>query len=464
MESDFFDVSSHVFRAGKPIIFTVSGRFWQQSMAKFAKKGKLQLKGVPVCGYFNDNGNFSLDTFRIYEVTQRPDNPDVIQVELPPMDEGEFHCTLQLVCENKTPQNICEIKIYILNDDLFELNPYKGDMHVHSSYSFCGKRLDDPYHVAATAREKGLDFIAITDHVQIEGSEAVKDFSKKFNTEFQLYPGEECHVLKEKMDTRFCKNHFYSNVHIVNFGGNEGVIRYANEHYDEFYREVSERAEKINMPYPEDMRFIMAGADWICDKIHEFGGIAIFCHPAWRKEYHDNLSYIIRDYIAEQGKFDVMEVAGLSCPADSPSRLDFTESINLAAAWHQDLCIRKGSYIPVVGNTDSHNAEKVLGRHFTIVFCRENSFESISDALKKGLAVGVTTSDIPNAAPQIYGEYRLVRYAHFLLRTYFKNHDELCAIEGKMMRSALRNEITADKIRLINNNNIQNLITKFFKQ
>ena len=66
-------------------------------MAEFAQKGKLQIKGVPVCGYFNDNGNFSLDTFRIYEVTQLPDNPDMIQVELPPMDEGEFHCTLQLV-------------------------------------------------------------------------------------------------------------------------------------------------------------------------------------------------------------------------------------------------------------------------------------------------------------------------------------------------------------------------------
>lgn len=462
MESDFFKVSSHVFRAGKPIKFTVSGRFWQQNMAEFAKIGKLQIKGVPVCGYFRDENVFSLDTFRIYEVKHLTDNPDVIQIELPPMEEGEFHCTLQLLSEGKTPQNICEIELYVLDDDLFELRPFKGDMHVHSSYSFCGKRLDNPYLVAATAREKGLDFVAITDHVQIEGSEAVRDFSSRFNTEFCVYPGEECHVLKEKVDTRFCKNHFYSNVHIVNFGGNDGVIRYANDHYEEFYREVKERAAKIKLPYSEEMLFIMAGADWICDKIHEFGGIAIYCHPAWRKEHHDNLSYIIRDYIAAQGKFDVMEIAGLSCPAESTSRYEFTESINLASALHQDLCIRKGAYIPIVGNTDSHNSEKVLGRHFSIVFCKENTFESISNALKNGMAVGVINSDIHNVAPQIYGEYRLVRYAHFLIRNFYLEHDELCTVEGKIMKAALREDIDSTQTGFINNKNITDFMNRFF--
>ena len=464
MNSDFFKVSARVFRAGSPIKFTIEGRFFQQNMADFSKLGKLQLKGIPACGYFNDNGTFSLDPFRIYDVVQNPSNPGIVQVEIPPQAEGEFYCILQLCTENKEPQTVCEIEIYILDDDLFEMRPYKGDMHVHSSYSFCGKRLDNPWHVAVVARERGLDFVSVTDHIQIEGAESLRDFSEKFKSEFKVYPGEECHVLKEKMDSRFCINNFYSNVHIVNFGGKDGVIRYANDHYDEFFREVSERAAKIDSQYPENMRFIMAGADWICDKIHEFGGLAVYCHPAWRKEHRDNLSYIIRDYIAAQGKFDVIEVVGLSCPADSAVRYSFSESINLTAAWHQELCIKKGSFIPVIGNTDSHNAEKVLGRHFTVVFCNENSFEAVSDALKKGRAVGVITSDIPNAAPQIYGEYRLVRYTHFLLRTYFIEHDELCAIEGKMMRSVLRDEITADKVELVNSNNIKNLINVFFHQ
>lgn len=439
MNSDFFKISAQIFRAGQPIELTVEGRYQHQKISEFARIGKLQMAWIIGCGSMPDKIMYSHREFKYQDVQPCENDPDMVKISFPPMEEGDLYFRLEYVVDG-TAKTICEFEIYALDEDLFDLTPLKGDMHVHSSFSECGKRTDDPLFAAMTAREKGLDYIALTDHIQIEGSETLADFNEMFETAFKVYPGEECHVLKEKLQSRFCRNIFYNNVHIVSFGAKDGVCRYANDHYDEFYADICERAEKIDHSYPPEVRRIMAGSDWIFDKIHEFGGIAIFCHPTWKPRHRDNLSYIIRDYIASQNKYDVMETVGLCVPASHPETENFQIQNNLALAWWQEQSIKRGAMIPLVGDTDSHNAIEVLGNQFTVVFAKNNEFENIASALKNSLAAAVVKSCGAGRADQIYGSYRLVRYTHFLLKNYFVEHDELCAAEGKAMKAAVREE------------------------
>ena len=149
---------------------------------------------------------------------------------------------------------------------------------------------------------------------------------------------------------------------------------------------------------------------------------------------------MVRDYIASQNKYDVMETVGLGFYAGHPEAENFQIQNNLALAWWVEQSIERGSMIPLVGNTDSHNAAEVLGSHFTVVFVKNNEFENIAHALKNSFAAAVIKSCGAGRADQVYGSYRLVRYTHFLLKNYFVEHDDLCAAEGKAMKAAVRNE------------------------
>ena len=49
----------------------------------------------------------------------------------------------------------------------------------------------------------------------------------------------------------------------------------------------------------------------------------------------------------------------------------------------------------------------------------------------------VAVHHIPGEKPIVAGSFRLVRYAYFLLREFYPHHDELCRVEGEIMRRAL---------------------------
>ncbi len=463
MNYDFFRIYPQVFSCMDDIVVKVEGIFSAQKVSSLLEKGKLQLRCVPSSGTFNDRKAIFFDTYRKFDVRQSSSNPEVLEIPLGYLtDEGEYYCCLELAVEGKAPKTVCEFEIYLLDDDLKKRLPLKGDMHIHTNRSECGNFLDDPQFVAAKAREKGLDFIALTDHMQTETSESMLDFPQRFDSEFCIFRGEECHVLKEKVATRFGKNNFFPNIHIVNFGGDDCVSRYANDHYEEFCEELEERAKNIDLPYPPETLKIMAGADWIFDKIHEFNGLAVFCHPTWKPCHRDNLSEIIRNYIVQKCKFDAVELVGLGTEAHSVKHRNYTESLNLCQAFYTEMCCQKGKLFPVIGNTDSHNALGVLGRHFTIVFAEDNSISSIKRAISQGYSVAVIMSDDPDDAPQIFGSFRMVKYAHFLIRNYYAKHDELCAIEGKLMLAALRGELDEDSVKFVVDKKISGYNTAFY--
>ena len=73
-------------------------------------------------------------------------------------DEQEY---LVAVFGNDPKRALASFRVYAVADDLFSLQPYKGDLHQHSHHSD-GK--EAPAYVAAYNRKLGMDFMALTDH------------------------------------------------------------------------------------------------------------------------------------------------------------------------------------------------------------------------------------------------------------------------------------------------------------
>lgn len=69
-----------------------------------------------------------------------------------------------------------EFRICAVEEDPFRRRPYKGDLHLHSSYS---DGSESPAHLAGASRRIGLDFMAVTDHGRYAPSlEAIQAFSE----------------------------------------------------------------------------------------------------------------------------------------------------------------------------------------------------------------------------------------------------------------------------------------------
>ena len=111
---------------------------------------------------------------------------------------------------------LCTLQIYGVEEDLYGLLPFKGNMHAHS---FCSDGVESPEMVAVNYRKAGFDFLAITDHEIYEPSlDAIRAFDG-LDLDFKLYPGEEVHAPRNK-------------IHILNFAGEKSV--------NQFYRDFPE--------------------------------------------------------------------------------------------------------------------------------------------------------------------------------------------------------------------------------
>ncbi len=462
MFSDFFEVPKRVFKSGESIEVSLKARYFQMEPNYLRKTGPLYIEWMPddsvkMSGDITLRQNGDITGWERIDVPA--DDSDTIRFTLPPLLEGPVVCKLfHKFDEQKPAKLICMFYLYVLDEDLYALRPYKGDCHVHTSHSVCGDRLEDPHYVVAIGRQKGLDFMAVTDHCQIEGSESVLDFPASVGSDFRVFRGEECHMLARHVESRFCVNPFHPWNHIVNFGGRDGVAKYMNDHYDEYLADIHAAADKMDQSLSENMRLAMAASDWIFDKIHEYGGVAVFAHPFWHAGGKLNLPTPVREYILKQAKFDVMELPGLG----GVSNRALDEDNVLCTAWWQEACIKAGRTLPIIADTDSHHSRDVLGMNFSIVFSKDDSFDSIASAFKGGNAVGVSWRDGKDLSPRLWGSYRLVRYAQFLMREFYPEHDELCQTEGNMMLAALRGTVSKEALSAFAKQLTQKCFDRFF--
>ena len=375
--------------------------------------------------------------------------PNIFTYRLTPEPDGGFSFTHAFGGEQEhyirivgaDGKRLLQLSVYSIGDDLVGRYPYMGDLHMHTCRSD-GK--EAPEIVAANYRKYGYDFLAITDHHRYYPSlDAINAF-KDVPLDYTLIPGEEVHLPG-------------NDVHIVNFGGTYSVanlLKTGRQNIEwgegakfrsldgvcpptlseeEYRSEVNTLLSTLDLPLDFPDPFAYAACVWIFDQIRKANGLGIFCHPYWIADVYQVPESFV-ELLMDRQPFDAFEVCG--------GESYYEQNGFQWARYYQDR--EKGRKYPVVGSTDSHgsvhNVHKLTAK--TMVFARKNEREALIAAIKEFYSVAIDTV----GEDKFIGEFRLVKYACFLMRNYFPLHDELCYEEGRAMKDYACGDEKARKI------------------
>lgn len=388
-----------VVLSGKETLMTIVAN---EKAFFFSEEFQYQLT---IRGIDNDDDYYAPKSQQILSVDAKN---GVLQFSYTFQKEQEYQITITRG-EDQTLGTLC---IFSAKEDLYRLMPIKADFHAHS-YRSDGER--DPSAEAGYYREQGYDCFALTDHNRFYPGGEIDETFAGVDTEFFRIKGEEVHTPG-------------SVIHIVHIGGSSSVDELYVNDIDGFNRETEEYLNHVPADVPQEFAERYAKAMWASDKIHAAGGIAIFPHPFWRpaKSKVHNVTAEYARILLTSGLFDAYEVIG------GMSKSENNESV---ALWG-DLRA-EGLKIPIVGSSDVHKMEKSahFPHQFTICFAKERTPEGVVDAIKNGMTVAV--EGIGNEYDRfyhVYGSYRLVVYAQFLLKTYFRRMQQIAYGEGVAMK------------------------------
>lgn len=322
---------------------------------------------------------------------------NALRLQLVFPQEDRWKCT---ILRNGEPLEVFEV--YSLREDLFSLNPYKGDNHMHS---FLSDGKDSPEYMAAACCKRGYDYCVPTDHYDYQPSLRAKALIDILGVDFAVLPGEEIHATG---------NH----VHIINLGGEKGVNDWYRDDPEGYEAAVQAKMAEIGPVMNE--RDLHATASSLClfDKIHECNGVAVLCHPHWILQGTLQESEDITEYLFDHKTFDVYElIAGGA----------YEEGTQMQISYYQQR-----DEMPIVGSSDTHNqfGGFLEPGNFTVVFAPELSVEAIRESIRAGRTVA-------GNGRKYWGVYRLLKYANFLQANYFPQHDKRCeALGNKLLRYA----------------------------
>ncbi|NLO75056.1 MAG: hypothetical protein GX100_13240 [candidate division WS1 bacterium] len=323
--------------------------------------------------------------------------------------EAEQEYTIVVTGEEPV-RKVGAYRVYALEPDLFERRPYKGDVHQHSTQS---DGRESPARVPAHNRKVGMDFMALTDHRKHSGSMEAIAAWEGLAVDLRIYPGEEVHPVGTYM-------------HIVNFGGREGVTQRFQQ---PAYLQEVERVSQTVQDLPEGLSPQLYASCVVTSRmIREVGGLSVYCHPYWvtGNAYHSPEALIER-LLADQ-VFVAYEMIGGDAGTNWLSAARYYEAV------------ARGYKVPIVGVTDCHTVTK--GDRYTLAFSKSLDLADLQEAIADMYAVAVER--VPGTSmSRPYGPLRLVKYAIFLLREVLPTHDALCAEEGALMAAHLDGEAAA---------------------
>lgn len=339
-------------------------------------------------------------------------------VKIDPCSEQEHELRIY---EKTGDKRVClgKARLYSLGQDLWKRLPFKGDLHMHSFHSD-GK--DSPAIVASACRKIGLDFMAVTDHQRYFPSlEAQKAFAG-VPLDLCIFAGEEVHPPDNP-------------VHIINFGGNSSLNEYAKQNEAAYRKEVADIQKKLS-GLPEDVdRFQYASCLWAFEKIRQYKGISIFCHPYWRPNEQYTPDGPLTTALLTNRPFDAFELIG------GYPRREIESNLLQVARYHDERL--KDGEMAIVGSSDAHgvNTGELFGWYYTIVFSPSLSLQDLKESICNGYSVAVEA--LPNEFPRAHGPFRMVKFAQFLIREYFPALDTLAAQEGLLMEGYVKQDPSA---------------------
>ena len=300
--------------------------------------------------------------------------------------------------------------LYSVNEDLYGLTVYKGDMHIHT-YDSDGR--ESVGGVIANLKKAGFDYAAITDHYWYDSSVKAKELFADLPDVFTCLPGEEVHTPVEY-------------IHVVSIGASQSVNKYYFEHQDECEACIRELAETLKIPEGID-RYNYASRYWVAETSRKFGGMPVLTHPFWIWETVYFVPPKITEFTFEHGNYEAFELLNGACGR---------ETNNLQTAFYFEERA-KGFDMPIVGSSDCHMTDREDDRMptdaYTLVLAKDRSWESIHDAILKKRNVAVEHYET-DKNPRLYGSYRMVKYMNFLLLNYYPLYMELCHEQGVLMK------------------------------
>ena len=334
------------------------------------------------------------------------------------------------------PLNGISARIYSLEEDLYTRRPLKGDLHIHTMAT---DGEESPEMSAALYRKAGFDFIAITDHNTIAPALQVLEAFRDIPTQLKIYPGEEIH------NGRDCY------FHMVNFNCKESVCEKIMESRELVEKAVDAIEAEIEVPEYLDKRE-MAWRTWFQREIHKSGGISILPHAYGVIGGTYNVQTKVVEAVLERGLCDVYEaVSGTENLAARRLQASFWEEARA-----------KGYDIPIVGSSDTHSAAardfKTFDYSWTIVFAR-NKDTVPEDILKK---YSVAVDNIALANKCVYGDFRLVKYAWFLMENYYPYHDALCSDIGSPLLRRVFGDASQDRLIVLLEAELEKFNQSFF--
>ena len=428
----YYDVFPRVVPSGRPATVRIRPRFEHAALPPVER---LNVYSVPVDGHYPDGAhrNFAWNADCRQPLEWRLEGGELVVSGI--FAGEQEHVITAEITDAKNPQakTTVEFRIYSLPDDLLALRPYKGDFHLHTTRS---DGRECPVYVAARYRQRGFDFLAISDHGRYEPSLEAIDFWQRFGLDFQLYPGEEIHSPGNP-------------VHIINFGAARSVNALFRADEEQYRREVE--AIQAGLPPLESGldTFPVAASEWVFDRIREHGGLAVFCHPYWYTA-QNVICGALASAVFQRRRFDAFELIGGFYKHQSRSN-----NLQLARWVHEQS---HGNRFPVVGLSDSHGTSAfaegsnrtftggtdrdLFDWNFTLAFAAENSVPALAEAIRRFRSVAVCRYG--GERPNLYGDFRMVKYADFLLREYFPILAELCEPEGALMLDFLAGDTGAE--------------------
>ena len=223
-------------------------------------------------------------------------------------------------------------------------------------------------------------------------------------------------------------------MHIINFGGSFSVNELYKNDEEKYRKEVDEILNDTKDFPLGTNKYDYASSLWVYKKIREGGGMSLFCHPYWICGDSYNHSTILSSYMFEKQPFDAYELIG-------GYHLDEVDSNKLQVARYNEERAN-GRKIPIVGVSDAHGCENgnLFGWYYTIVFSTSLKLQDLIAGVMDLNSVAVEA--LPGETVRVYGPFRLVKYALFLLREIFPAHDEMCLDEGKLMLKYIAGDTT----------------------
>lgn len=276
---------------------------------------------------------------------------------------------------------LLQTSVYALDADLYSMKTLTGDFHCHTVHSDGFETPESVLHLAISHK---FDFIAVTDHNNYQGSADAAEIAKKQHLPITVIHGEEY-------------SSSFTNMHVISLGASKPLEKTLYTFFPENQNEVRSTFEYTKQ---------------LCEEIRNNGGLSVLCHPL-RKPFRldgtrDDVPMSLIKKLLENHVFDAIEIVGGGSADDKMiSQMQFLWSIGFGAL---------PGTIAYIGSTDSHayRIDPLCGKHFTVVFAKENLEKDILKGIKEKRTVAARIIDSNNIL--LYGEPRFCMYAQFYLK------------------------------------------------